>query len=197
MMGLSGSRGSFPFHCQALLMNETRPTGITIRALNEQDAEAFHAMRLYATQNYPAGIVPTYEEESKRTPDESRGVVRATEDRVVFGAFAGDKLVGITGLMRDPRRKLAHKGLIWGVFVDPAWRGAGIARRLMDAVIARARALGLLQVQLVVSVSNPRARALYRSCGFVRYGVEPRGLCIDGEYADDELMVRFLDAADA
>ncbi|WP_322030102.1 GNAT family N-acetyltransferase [Paraburkholderia sp. J76] len=174
-------------------MNETKSGDITIRPLNEHDAEAFHAMRLYATQNYPAGVVPTYEEESKRTPEESRGVVRATDDRIVFGAFAGDKLVGITGLMRDPRRKLAHKGLVWGVFVDPEWRGAGIARQLMDAAIARARVLGLLQVQLVVSVSNPRAQALYRSCGFLRYGVEPRGLCIDGEYADDELMVRFLD----
>jgi RimJ/RimL family protein N-acetyltransferase len=45
-----------------------------------------------------------------------------------------------------------------------------------------------------VSEKNPRAQALYRSFGFVRYGVEPRGLCVDGEYADDELMVLFLDA---
>ena len=171
-------------------MNETMPV---IRILNEQDADAFHAMRLYAAKNDPAGIVPTYEEESKRTPEESKARVRATEHQVVFGAFAGDTLVGITGLMRETRRKLAHKGLIWGVFVDPAWRGAGIARQLMEGAIAHARALGLLQVQLVVSVMNPRAQALYRSCGFVRYGVEPRGLCIDGVYTDDELMVRFLD----
>ncbi|MEX3923284.1 MULTISPECIES: GNAT family N-acetyltransferase [Paraburkholderia] len=177
-------------------MNETKPTKPTltaIRPLTEQDAEAFHAMRLYATRNNPAGIVPTYEEESKRTPEESRARVRATENQVVFGAFVDDTLVGITGLMREPRRKLAHKGLIWGVFVDPAWRGAGIARQLMEGVIAHARALGLLQVQLVVSVLNPRAQAFYRSCGFVRYGVEPRGLYLDGEYADDELMVLFLD----
>ncbi|MEX3977758.1 N-acetyltransferase family protein [Paraburkholderia sp. EG287A] len=173
--------------------NPTKPTKATIRPLTEQDAEAFHAMRLYAAENYPAGIVPTYEEESKRTPEETRARVRATENQVVFGAFVGDTLVGITGLMREPRRKLAHKGLIWGVFVDPAWRGAGIARQLLEGAIAHARALGLLQVQLVVSVLNPRAQALYRACGFVRYGVEPRGLCIDGEYADDELMVLFLD----
>jgi RimJ/RimL family protein N-acetyltransferase len=183
-------RGPFFIHCQALHMNETKPV---IRALNEQDADAFHAMRLYATENYPAGIVPTYEEESKLTPEERKARVRATEHQVVFGAFVGDTLVGITGLMRGSRRKLAHKGLIWGVFVDPAWRGAGIARELMEGAIAHARALGLLQVQLVVSVMNPRAQAFYRSCGFVRYGVEPRGLCIDGEYADDELMVLFLD----
>lgn len=174
-------------------MNATNATNATIRTLTEQDAEAFHAMRLYATENYPAGIVPTYEEESKRTPEERRARVRATENQVVFGAFVGGTLVGITGLMREPRRKLAHKGLIWGVFVDPQWRGAGIARQLMEGAIAHARLLGLLQVQLVVSVLNPRAQALYRSCGFVRYGVEPRGLCIDGEYADDELMVLFLD----
>src|SRR6516164_6047530 len=80
-------RGPFFIHCQALHMNETKPV---IRALNEQDADAFHAMRLYATENYPAGIVPTYEEESKLTPEERKARVRATEHQVVFGAFVGD-----------------------------------------------------------------------------------------------------------
>ena len=171
-------------------MNEAKPT---IRALNEQDAEAFHAMRLQATQNYPAGIVTTYEEEARRTPEQSQARVRATEDEVVFGAFDGDKLVGITGLYRDPRRKVAHKALIWGVFVDPGYRRGGVGRQLLESAITHARGMGLLQINLVVSEKNPRAQALYRSFGFVRYGVEPRGLCVDGEYADDELMVLFLD----
>lgn len=171
-------------------MNHSKPI---IRPLNEHDAEAFHAMRLLATQNYPAGIVTTYEEEAKRTSEASRQRVRATDDEIVFGAFAGDKLVGITGLYRDPRRKVAHKALIWGVFVDPAHRRAGLARQLLESTIAHARKMSLLQVNLVVSAMNPRAQALYRSCGFVRYGIEPRGLCVNGEYADDELMVLFLD----
>ncbi|HTR09308.1 MAG TPA: GNAT family N-acetyltransferase [Paraburkholderia sp.] len=161
--------------------------------MNERDADAFHAMRLQAAENYPAGIVPTYEEEARCTRVETEARVRATEYQIVFGAFDGDKLVGITGLAREPRRKLAHKALIWGVFVNPAYRGAGLARQLLESAVAHARTLGLVQVQLVVSVKNPRAQALYRSFGFVRYGVEPRGLCIDGEYADDELMVLFLD----
>jgi RimJ/RimL family protein N-acetyltransferase len=171
-------------------MNETKPI---IRALNEQDAEAFHAMRLQATENYPGGIVTTYEEEAKRTPEATRARVRPTDDEVVFGGFDGDKLVGITGLYRDPRRKVAHKALIWGVFVDPAYRRVGLARQLLESAIAHARGMGLLQINLVVGAMNPRAQALYRSCGFVRYGVEPRGLCVNGEYVDDELMVRFLD----
>lgn len=171
-------------------MNETKPV---IRALNEQDAEAFHAMRLQATQNYPAGIVTTYDEEAQRTPEASRARVSPGADETVFGAFDGETLVGITGLYRDPRRKVAHKGLIWGVFVDPAYRRGGVGRQLLESAIDHARGMRLLQIHLVVSALNPRAQALYRSFGFVRYGVEPRGLCVDGEYADDELMVLFLD----
>ncbi|QGZ63764.1 GNAT family N-acetyltransferase [Paraburkholderia acidisoli] len=174
-------------------MNEPKPTPFTIRPLIEQDAAAFHAMRLHAAQNYPAGIVPTYEEEAAYTHEQNVARVRTSETQIVFGAFDGETLVGIAGLMRNARQKEAHKAFIWGVFVDPAYRRTGLGRQLLVRAIAEARERGVMQVNLVVSSQNPRAQALYRSLGFVRYGVEPRGLCIAGEYVDDELMVCFLD----
>jgi RimJ/RimL family protein N-acetyltransferase len=171
-------------------MNEKTPT---IRPLNENDASAFHAMRVAATINAPEGIASTQEEEAHRTQAETEARLRPTDHQIVFGAFDGDKLIGIVGLRREPHQKIAHKSLIWGVFVDPAYRRGGIARQLIENAIAHACANGALQIHLVVSAHNPRARNLYLSLGFTRYGVEPRGLFVNGRYLDDELMVLFLD----
>jgi ribosomal protein S18 acetylase RimI-like enzyme len=166
---------------------------LTIRTLTEDDVDAFRAMRLQAATDTPFAIVPTREEEARWTRVENIARVCETRQQAVFGAFDGATLVGIVGWRRESRLKFAHKSLIWGVFVDPAYRRTGIARRLMESAIARARESGVEQVQLTVGAQNPRAQALYRSLGFTIYGTEPRAICIDGEYFDEELMVLMLD----
>ena len=51
---------------------------------------------------------------------------------------------------------------------------------------------GLEQVVLSVTASNARAVALYEHAGFVRYGLLPRAIKIDGRYHDKALMVKVL-----
>ncbi|WP_322070683.1 GNAT family N-acetyltransferase [Paraburkholderia bannensis] len=166
---------------------------LTIRTLTENDVDAFRAMRLHAAVDTPFAIVPTHEEESRWTREENLARVRETDQQAVFGAFDGDTLIGITGWRREQREKFAHKSLVWGVFVDPAYRRSGIARRLLESAIARAEASGVEQVQLSVGAQNPRAQTLYSSLGFEIYGREPRAMRIDGQYFDEELMVLMLD----
>jgi ribosomal protein S18 acetylase RimI-like enzyme len=50
--------------------------------------------------------------------------------------------------------------------VAPRFQRRGIARRLLAAVEARARALGCCKLTLEVQARNGPARALYRSFGF-------------------------------
>ena len=166
---------------------------LTIRTLTEDDIDAFHALRLQAADDTPFAIVPTREEEARWTREENIARVRETDQQAVFGAFDGAALVGIVGWRREARQKHAHKSLIWGVFVRPEYRRTGIARRLMERAIDRARASGVEQVHLAVGACNPRAQTLYRSLGFTVYGTEPRSLYIDGEYFDEELMILMLD----
>lgn len=168
-------------------------SSLTIRTLTENDVDAFRALRLQAAQDTPFAIVPTREEESRWTREENIARVRETELQAVFGAFDGATLVGIVGWRRETRQKLAHKSLIWGVFVEPAYRRTGVARRLMERAIEHARARGVEQVQLTVGAQNPRAQTLYCSLGFTIYGIEPRAMCIDGEYFDEEHRVLRLD----
>lgn len=50
--------------------------------------------------------------------------------------------------------------------VDAVYRGRGIATRLLRAAIARAAALGINRVGLLVDQGNPSAEKLYRAVGF-------------------------------
>lgn len=164
-----------------------------IRPLGPDDWSAFRALRLAAIADAPLAIWPTHDEEAGRSPDEVRARIASTAHQAVLGAFAGDTLVAIAGVRREPLAQVAHKALLWGVFVHPDWRRAGLARRLIRAACAHARAGGALQVQLSVNAGNARARALYATLGFVEYGREPRAMRVGAAFHDEVLMVLRLD----
>nr|WP_255607474.1 GNAT family N-acetyltransferase [Phyllobacterium sp. 2063] len=68
-----------------------------------------------------------------------------------------------------------HKGLLWGVYVDPQWRGHSLGQRLTQAVIDHAR-LHVDTVHATVMAANISARTLYLGLGFTVYGFEKDAL---------------------
>ena len=87
--------------------------------------------------------------------------------------------------------RLAHKGVLIGVFVRPKARGAGVARKLIEAVLEHARGR-VEKVNLAVERGNMKARRLYTSLGFVEYGLEKNAVKIGDRYFDDVLMAKAL-----
>ena len=73
-------------------------------------------------------------------------------------------------------------GEIKRMWVDPNVRRAQVGRRLLDALIAAARADGLDILRLETGISQPEAIALYRCAGFAECGPF-------GTYAPDPLSV--------
>ena len=73
------------------------------------------------------------------------------------------------------------------LYVLKPWQGAGVARTLMDWVLAEARGLGAEQVFLSVFVDNHRAQRFY-----ARYGFEPVGTYafMVGTHADEDIIMR-------
>jgi len=59
---------------------------------------------------------------------------------------------------------LGREGLVLNVYTAPSWRRKGVARQMMDAIIAWAAQAGV--VRLVLSASDD-GRALYERMGFV------------------------------
>lgn len=162
---------------------------IHIRKLVPSDAEAFQAVRLQALREDPIAFASSYEEERDLPLATIAERLVATDDRAIVGAFDGPLLVGLAAWHREEMRKLHHKGFVWGVFVKASHRGQGLARRLLEAVIALARrADGIVLLNLTAYADNQRAIALYESLGFVVYGREPAAICVDGLLHDDVHM---------
>jgi ribosomal protein S18 acetylase RimI-like enzyme len=162
---------------------------VQVRKLGPSDAQAFQAVRLQALREDPIAFASSYEEERDLSLATIAERLVATDDRAIVGAFDGPLLVGLAAWHREEMRKLQHKGFVWGVFVKESHRGQGLARRLLEAVIALARrADGILLLNLTAYADNRRAIALYESLGFVIYGREPAAICVDGLLHDDVHM---------
>lgn len=157
---------------------------ITVRNLDGADAARFRSLRLHCLQSAPEAFGSSYEEEVNRDISEVRTRLEARPN-VVFGAFAGDMLIGLAGFAVSPSLKKRHIGLLWGVFVDPAWRGHELGKRLTQAVIEHARHhVDILHA--TVMASNHSARSIYLGLGFTVYGFEKDALRHGGISYDDE-----------
>jgi GNAT superfamily N-acetyltransferase len=166
---------------------------VQIRALSTLDAAAFKDLRLQAIADAPSAVWSTAEEVAALTLDEVGARIGQDANVVVHGAFDGQRLVGIAGLRRESLAQVAHKALLWGVFVAPGYRRDGLGRQLIERAIEQARTIGVLQLHLAVNTENVSARSLYVSLGFKSYGVEPRSMRVGTRFYDEEHMILPLD----
>ncbi|MGE0426123.1 MAG: N-acetyltransferase family protein, partial [Reyranellaceae bacterium] len=162
---------------------------IQIRSLTPTDARLDRGIRLEALQAAPEAFGSTYELERTYTAEQFADLLSRSD---VFGAFRGADLLGMAGYRTQAGPKHAHKGLLWGMYVRATARGLGVGNRLVEAVLAHARARVEL-VQLSVVSDNETAQRLYRSCGFVEYGHEVHSLKFNGRYYDEKLMAVALE----
>jgi ribosomal-protein-alanine N-acetyltransferase len=77
------------------------------------------------------------------------------------------------------------------VTVSPDHQGRGLARRLLDELVAHARATGAQWLWLEVRPSNGRARRLYARFGFEEVGVRPGYYPDAGGRREDALVLRY------
>lgn len=165
------------------------------RKLTDKDAEAYLEIRREAVKEYPKAFASSYEEMQTRTVDQIREQLQSyeTEDHFILGVFSDATLCGVVSFNRQALEKMHHKGALWGVYVQTAYQGQGLAKKLMIKALEEIEQLdGVEQVNLMVNMENERARRLYRSLGFEPYGVEKKAMKIEGEYFDEELMVYFV-----
>ena len=166
-----------------------------IRLFTQHDAQTLWDLRIFALETDPWSFVDSPEEMRRISVEDFATRLKDNgAANFIYGAFEGGSAVGMVGFYQEVPMKRRHKGWIWGVFVTPTSRGCGVAKKLMQATIERAKALPELDmILLTVSASQPAPRHLYESLGFRSFGTEPKGLKIGNEAQDEENMVLEFD----
>ncbi len=147
----------------------------------------------------PTAFGADHDEAAQRPLEHFRERTSYAADNFIIGAFssanADGQLIGSAGGLREQEPKRRHLGLIWGMYVHPDHRGAGLAAELLNEVLRRLEALkGLSAIGLSVTVGNRPAQALYESAGFKAWGEEPLALRVDGADHGELHMIRLLSA---
>ena len=172
---------------------ETKHGPVAVREATLADAKQFRELRLDAIQDSPIAFPVDYEVNIDHPVSFWEDRLKTGETGRIFFAEYENRLIGMTGIRKGESPKTRHNATIWGVYVRPEWRGLRIADALIEVCIDWARSNGVIIVKLGVTQASTSAVRCYQRCGFIIYGVEPRGLFYDGRYYDGYLMYRSLD----
>lgn len=123
-----------------------------------------------------------------------RGVITIPERMLFVGRLEG-AICGSAQLMRPQRsnQAQAHVATLASSFVAPAARGHGVARSLVRAVIAQARAEGFALISLDVRATQQAAIHIYEAAGFKRWATNPYYALVDGHAVAGHYYTMILD----
>jgi len=86
------------------------------------------------------------------------------------GQILGYTYAGVEG--RDYMSLRGPAGILYDIIVDPAQRGRGVGRKLLNATIAELERRGVSQVVLSTAERNAAAQRLFDAAGFRRTMIE-------------------------
>lgn len=165
---------------------------IDITRITPGNVSTFKEVRLRALLDTPTAFGSTYARESEFSDAEwTQRIMRWNGERGIgFLAIDGGIGCGIAGSMLDDDD--ATRATLVSMWTAPTHRRQGVARRLVDEVVAWARSRDVGAMRLMVTSSNEAAMAFYEQLGFARTGrTEPYPN--DASFVEYE-MLRRLDA---
>jgi ribosomal protein S18 acetylase RimI-like enzyme/2-polyprenyl-3-methyl-5-hydroxy-6-metoxy-1,4-benzoquinol methylase len=157
-----------------------------IRMLTQEDWKVWKQFRLVALQNSPESFGSSYEEELNWSDSDVQDGLNKNN---IFGAFINQTLIASAAFYSlNSYVKTKHRGVIWGMFTQPEYRGQGVASALIQTIITYASSK-VTQLHLTCVTSNLGAMTLYQKHGFKIYGTEPRALKIGDTFFNEHLMI--------
>jgi RimJ/RimL family protein N-acetyltransferase len=172
----------------------THRGNVTLRPARESDAGSYRDLRLEALRNHPEAFSSDHAINEAQPPSYWKGRLRELRDDngMIFFAIHEDRFIGMCGIYRGSSPKTRHSATIVGVYLQPGWRGLGIAEALVNACLAWGRAHEVTIAKLGVAMNNKAAIRCYARCGFTAYGVEPSALLYDGVMYDELWMAKLI-----
>jgi ribosomal protein S18 acetylase RimI-like enzyme len=115
---------------------------------------------------------------SDRTPADYASFLRAQLENPDVGIFVADDNGGVIGYAYaavegyDYRSLRGPAGAVHDLVVDPSYRGRGVGRLLLKAILAYLRSRGVSRAVLWTAERNEVAQRLFASMGFRRTMIE-------------------------
>ena len=139
-----------------------------IRRIKPADAVALRTIRLRALLSDPGVFDSSYERESQLPTEEwDRRATEASagERQSLYVLDTAEGFVGMAGAYTPGDRASVRR--LYGMWVAPEARSAGIGTQLIGAITSWSLEAGADAVQLWVVDNNLAARRLYERAGFV------------------------------
>lgn len=156
-----------------------------IRILTQADWKIWKQLRLEALQNAPESFGSSYEEELNWSDLDFQNELNKSD---IFGVVLDTLLISCAGFYSLKSSKTSHRGVVWGMYTRPEYRGQGVASALIQEIIKHAKTR-VTQLHLTCVTSNFEAMTFYQKQGFKIYGTEPCALKIGDAFFDEYLMV--------
>jgi len=136
-----------------------------IAPLREHEWTVLRDLRLRALADAPDAFGPTLADAQAEPDAYWQEGARRFAGRVLV-ARDGSRTIGLVSAVEDPHH-VGHLGAMW---VDPATRGRGLGRRLVERACQALRARGCQRIELSVTQGNQAAQRLYERFGFACTG---------------------------
>ena len=167
---------------------------VVLRNAEEEDAEdLIQYLRVVSGETpflvrEPEEIMLTIEQEQNFLREK-----KASDKELMLIAVVNGKHAGNCSIMQlGTNRRYAHRCQV-GVALYQEYCGRGIGKKMLQAVLQKAKEAGYEQAELEVMKENERAISLYKQLGFEEYGVFPHNVKYkDGTYADAVWMMKKL-----
>jgi phosphinothricin acetyltransferase len=168
-------------------------TELTLRDATGDDAAAICSIYNQGIQDRLATL-----ETEERTPEERRAWLGARGPRhPVLVAVADAAVLGWASLNAFNARRAYDHVADLSIYVERGWRGRGVGRRLLEALVARARALGYHKLVLSAFPLNEAGMQAYRRAGFREVGIYREQGLLDGKWVDTVVMEKILEGPQA
>ena len=140
---------------------------ISIRRIKIGEADLYKQVRLRSLQDAPYAFSTTYDSALQRSAESWRKQAERTaqgSDRATFIAFSDDVPIGMAALYRLEEE--IDVGEVLQVWIASEYRGASVAKDLMDAILKWAGENNFRNIIAGVTKGNTRALKFYTKYGF-------------------------------
>jgi len=163
-----------------------------IYKLTSADWKQYRDIRSEAVMKDTEAFAESYEQASKRTDEEWKEKMGTTTSHI-FVARDGEEIIGMAAAFQEQGERVNHIAYMWGVYLREAYRGQGIGKKMMQALISEVQQnKEIKKINLNVNTKQKSAVKAYKSLGFQVAGTLHMELKINGEYFDEYVMEKIF-----